>query len=109
MTEIRQSFHKRPKLKKDKKKTKKLGFEFGAIIENKPENYGKTGDWRSQYPLVSDKCIGCGTCVEYCPEGAIEIKEVKGKKRAVIDYTYCKGCGICAETCPVKAIVIKNQ
>jgi Pyruvate/2-oxoacid:ferredoxin oxidoreductase delta subunit len=45
----------------------------------------------------------------FCPEGAITIKEVRGKKRAVIDYDYCKGCLICIEVCPQKAIISEKE
>lgn len=106
MTEIRQSFHKKPK--KEKPVQKEMGAEFGAIIENDEKHYNKTGAWRDQTPFVSEECIGCGSCVEFCPEAAIEIKIVKGKKRAVIDYRYCKGCGICGETCPLKVVKMKR-
>lgn len=101
MTKVKESY----KIKRSDKNSKKLGSEFGAIIENNSENYTKTGIWSKDKPLVDkNKCIACGICTKYCPEGAIEIKNVGGKKRAVIDYRYCKGCGICAEECPKKAI-----
>ena len=110
MTEIRHSFHRKmDNKKKNSPKKKSLGCEFGAIIENNPENYTKTGEWKDQLPMVSEKCIACGTCVEFCPEGAIEIKVVNGKKKATIDYSFCKGCGICSDVCPVKAIEMRNQ
>jgi 2-oxoacid:acceptor oxidoreductase delta subunit (pyruvate/2-ketoisovalerate family) len=85
--------------------------EAGSTIKN------KTGNWRTFRPIVTDRCKGDGICVMYCPEGAITLKDVKGKtvdgrrqetpsgrKRAVIDYDYCKGCLICIEVCPHKAI-----
>jgi len=64
-----------------------------------------TGSWRNKTPIVDrKKCIGCGTCVKFCPEACIILKE----KKAVIDYKFCKGCGVCAEVCPVKAIAMKK-
>ena len=60
----------------------------------------KTGAWRTFKPVVTDKCIGCGTCAQFCPEGCIKIKN----KKAVINYDYCKGDGVCANVCPVKCI-----
>ena len=63
----------------------------------------KTGSWRSFHPIVTDRCIGCSTCVSICPEGCISL--VGGdKKKAKIDYDYCKGCLICMTQCPSKAI-----
>jgi pyruvate ferredoxin oxidoreductase delta subunit len=64
----------------------------------------KTGNWRSRKPVVTKKCIGCATCASVCPDGAIRIKDVDGKKNAVINYDFCKGCLICKDVCPVKAI-----
>ena len=84
-------------------KKQKLGI--GGIISdagNSAEN--KTGNWRVFRPMVTDKCTGCGRCVQFCPEGAIRMMDVGGKRRAVIDYNYCKGCMICAAECPAKAI-----
>ncbi len=109
MTEIKQSFSKKIKQEKKVSAERKMGVEFGAVIENDPKVYSKTGEWRDQLPLVSEKCIGCGNCVEFCPEAAIEIVVVKGKKKAVIDYQYCKGCGICSEICPLKAINMEQK
>lgn len=59
----------------------------------------RTGTWRMERPVVSEKCVACGICTKYCPGYFIEIED-----RAVIDYDYCKGCGICESLCPVKAI-----
>jgi pyruvate formate lyase activating enzyme len=47
----------------------------------------------------SEKCSGCGTCVQVCPEGAIEIYE--GRSRTNRDL--CQGNGKCAEVCPNEA------
>ncbi len=94
---------------KDHRKVPKKGSEPGAVIENNPENYPLTGEWRDQIPVIDkDKCIGCGKCVRFCPEAAIEIKASSGNKKARIDYKFCKGEGICAQVCPVGAITMKK-
>ncbi len=87
-------------LKKEIKKTPNPG---GFMIPG-TSLLNKTGSWRTFKPVVGDKCTGCGICAMYCPENAIEIKVVNGKKKAVIDYDYCKGCLICMKECPFKAI-----
>lgn len=53
--------------------------------------------------MVNEKtCIGCGTCVNICPVGAISM--VNGK--AHIDNEVCIKCGSCEGVCPVGAIKI---
>jgi pyruvate ferredoxin oxidoreductase delta subunit len=74
-------------------------YDAGSSVKN------KTGNWRVFRPIVTEKCTGCGRCVQFCPEGAIKLMKIGGKMRAVIDYNYCKGCMICAAECPVKAII----
>jgi 2-oxoacid:acceptor oxidoreductase delta subunit (pyruvate/2-ketoisovalerate family) len=87
-------------------------MEPGAVIKHDLKNAPKTGNWRYMKPEVDkEKCIGCSTCVPFCPEASIDMKEYKKgqKKKAGIDYDYCKGCGVCATVCPVKAITMKKN
>jgi pyruvate ferredoxin oxidoreductase delta subunit len=77
----------------------------GAVVDKPGSSASnKTGSWRTFKPIVTDKCIACGICVQFCPEGCIEVKQKDGKKKAVINYDYCKGCLICVGQCPSKAI-----
>jgi pyruvate ferredoxin oxidoreductase delta subunit len=80
---------------------------FAAIVTNPGSSKSnKTGSWRTLKPRVLfEKCIGCGTCVRFCPEGCIKLIN----KKSTIGYDYCKGCGICAIECPVKAIVMEKE
>lgn len=50
---------------------------------------------------VSDKCNGCGLCVEACIFKAIEVKN-----DVAIVGEECKGCGRCVTSCKRKAISI---
>jgi aryl-alcohol dehydrogenase-like predicted oxidoreductase/NAD-dependent dihydropyrimidine dehydrogenase PreA subunit len=45
-------------------------------------------------------CKGCGTCVEYCPNGALSLRDGK----AVVDHSLCILCGYCSPHCPQFAI-----
>lgn len=49
--------------------------------------------------LITDGCIGCGTCRKSCPQGCI----VQGKPYH-IQQEHCLHCGSCYELCPVKAV-----
>lgn len=51
-----------------------------------------------------NKCIGCGKCLEVCPQGAHKI--VDGKH--VIDREKCVNCGKCAETCFADALIMSS-
>ncbi|MBR4270777.1 MAG: 4Fe-4S binding protein [Clostridia bacterium] len=57
--------------------------------------------------MVDDKiCIGCGTCINMCPVGAISFDK-NGK--AKIDPKVCIKCKTCQGVCPVSAITIKED
>lgn len=53
--------------------------------------------------VLEKKCLGCGTCLKWCPENAIEIRDGK----AFIDSAICIGCGECTVACRVGSIKIK--
>jgi pyruvate ferredoxin oxidoreductase delta subunit len=80
---------------------------MNIIIKYDLQAAPKTGDWKHIKPEVkAKKCIGCGTCVKFCPEATIELNE---NKKAEIDHVWCKGCGVCAEICPIEAILMKKN
>jgi len=49
----------------------------------------------------TDKCVGCGRCIEVCPHEVFEIYE---KKAQIIEKDLCIECGACALNCPTEAI-----
>ncbi len=85
-----------------------LDVEIGGII-SEPGNAAnrRTGDWRTQRPIVDkEKCNQCGMCWLHCPDAAITPLE-DGYFEA--NLFSCKGCGICAQVCPKKAITLKEE
>ncbi len=83
-------------------------LEIGCII-TEPGNASQyqTGDWRTQRPTYEhSRCIKCGLCAIFCPEGCIEPGE-EGFFEA--NLFYCKGCGICARECWTKAITMVEE
>ena len=83
-------------------------LEIGSIV-TEPGNASqyKTGDWRSQRPTYDfNKCIKCGICSIFCPEGCVELNE-EGYLEA--NLFYCKGCGICARECWTQAITMVDE
>lgn len=102
----------------NKAKTKKLAksedqltwkeLEIGSIA-TKPGSASqyKTGDWSSRQPVYDhNKCIKCGLCQIYCPEGCVKTTD-EGFYAA--DLYYCKGCGICAKECPRQVITMVEE
>jgi pyruvate ferredoxin oxidoreductase delta subunit len=66
-----------------------------------------TGSWRARKPVNDNKkCIKCGICYIFCPEGCIS-QDVDGY--FVADLDYCKGCGICAHECWPGAIKMVEE
>lgn len=54
------------------------------------------------HPVINEEeCIGCGICVDACPQ---EVLEVTGGMVAVANEDSCIACGDCVEECPMGAI-----
>ena len=52
-------------------------------------------------PAIVDieKCTGCGTCAEVCPNEAITVQDA-----AHVDAQACGECGACVQACPEEAL-----
>jgi NAD-dependent dihydropyrimidine dehydrogenase PreA subunit len=51
----------------------------------------------------NEKCIGCGECVDICPE---EVYEMLDEKSAPVNAEECVGCESCIEVCEQEAITV---
>jgi len=65
-----------------------------------------------KYHIDSDRCKGCGLCVNFCPKKVLELSTETNSKgyfpafRARVED--CVLCGICCTMCPDVAISIKK-
>ena len=77
--------------------------EAAAVAATKRAGLSTEGP-RAQHPHIDiSHCIGCGACVDVCPE---DVLAVIAGKAAIISAHKCIGHGLCAEICPVGAIEI---
>lgn len=55
--------------------------------------------------LNEEKCVGCGMCVDVCPQAVIGMN---GVGRAWIqDRDACMECGACSRNCPTEAFSVQ--
>ena len=71
-----------------KKPIERASFSFGGA-EKKAEGY-----------FITDACVGCGSCVEVCPQNCINTDNIP----FVIEQEHCLHCGNCFEACPTGAV-----
>ena len=55
---------------------------------------------RVQIQWFAERCLGCRTCVDTCPNGCLEMTDAGLN----IDRDRCDGCGACGLACPAGAL-----
>lgn len=53
--------------------------------------------------LFTEKCVGCGMCLEVCPHEVLRLVDGKAQIAA---KDACMECGACAMNCPAGAIAV---
>jgi aryl-alcohol dehydrogenase-like predicted oxidoreductase len=75
-------------------------FNTGVV----PDNLLKALESYKRELFIHDWCIGCGKCVERCPQGALCIGQ--DGKASLVNDEKCVLCGYCGSVCPELAIKI---
>lgn len=70
----------------------------GKPIERVSFTFGG-GNQKQEGYMITDACIGCGSCTAVCPQNCI-----KEGTPFVIDQAHCLHCGNCLTACPVQAV-----
>ena len=60
---------------------------------------------KPQIQWIQTSCIGCGICVETCPEKAL----AQTPQGIAINRALCTGCGLCTEECPTTAMELLGK
>lgn len=55
--------------------------------------------------IDSDKCTGCGICLDVCPQNVLKIENIKA---VIINKDSCIECGACKMNCPSSAINVNS-
>lgn len=67
-------------------------------------------DARTNLLWFEERCTGCSTCAQACPDGCILVQTSPREDGALnidryeIDFRLCMYCGLCVEACPYEAI-----
>lgn len=74
----------------------------------KPLDADKVKPPEGEVHLITDRCKGCGFCIEFCPrevlEESTEINARGVHPPRVKDESKCALCGFCSAVCPDFAI-----
>lgn len=73
------------------------GCPLRCLWCSSPESWERT----PELAWLNEKCIGCGICVDICPEAALR-KE--NNSDIHINTETCKRCGACVAACPSSAL-----
>ena len=80
-----------------------------CYFEQKPDITGKhpaeayrvAGKENIEWAVKKGLCLGCGTCINVCPQDAINMFETPGGLLlAEVNSSKCNGCGLCLKCCP---------
>ena len=86
------------------------------VIEYTTDNEERVTLWeriRGEPIINLPKCIGCGICVQTCPNNSLELVPIetdkpKNKKKMApkLDLGTCSFCALCVDECPYDALAM---
>lgn len=79
-----------------------IDYNVAYINGDKQAARNSGAEINGKHLYIEEWCIGCGNCVERCPNGALEL--VDNTCRTINDK--CVLCGYCAPVCPEFAIKV---
>jgi len=77
------------------------GCPLSCIWCHNPESQS----FKTEKLYNKNKCIGCSSCVDICPEKALALTA----EGIQTDFTKCTLCGKCAEVCPTNAMEMSGR
>ena len=74
-------------------------FDIIRNLVGGPQNVSRELGIIMAVTINADECIGCGICVDECPQNALSVDDV-----CKVDESLCIDCGTCIDSCPKEAI-----
>lgn len=83
-----------------------LGFFYhlAGLFGQRSYFYNKTRDYSNKLKIDTNKCIGCGKCVNLCP-----MKNIHLNKNKAVSGNQCTMCYRCISKCPAQAITLLGK
>lgn len=79
-------------------------YHMAGLLGQRLWFYNKTKSYSNKLKINSNKCIGCGLCVQLCPLGNLKIADGQAQASGK-----CTMCYRCVSNCPHQAITLLGK